>query len=249
MFEPESLTTIDRDYRKNDRGSKVKLIQEWLSLHGFGLLLDGDFGSATESAVRAFQGQHLLLADGVVTAPVFAALARPMTEALRPISMPGSALGARVAAYARQHLAQHPRELGGRNLGPWVRLYMNGNEGPDWPWCAGFACFMLEQASSAPDTTAPIRSSFSSSELATRAREAEMLVRGNDPGSRSRVRPGSFFLVPGTENPYRHVGIVDSVEGDVFRTIEGNTNDEGTHEGYEVCQNTRTYAKYDFIAI
>jgi len=118
MFEPGSLITIDRDYRKRDKGGKVKLIQEWLSLHGFGLLLDGDFGSATESAVKAFQSQHLLPADGVVTATVFAALARPMTEALKPLSMPGSTLGARVAAYARQHLAQHPRELGG---GTWGR--------------------------------------------------------------------------------------------------------------------------------
>jgi len=249
MFAPKSLTTIDRDYRRGDKGGKTKLIQEWLSLHGFGLVLDGDFGPATESAVRAFQSRYLSLSDGVVTTTVFAALAKPMTDALKPISMPGSALGALVAAHARQHLAQHPRELGGQNLGPWVRLYMKGNEGPDWPWCAGFACCMLEKACGALDTTAPIVSSYSSSELATRARERGILVKGSNPADKRRVGPGSFFLVPGTETPYKHVGIVESVKGEVFCTIEGNTNDEGTHNGYEACQNTRTYAKYDFISL
>jgi hypothetical protein len=249
MFDPESLTTIDRDYRKDDSGGRVKLIQEWLSLHGLGLVLDGSFGPATENAVKAFQSRNQLPVDGVVKASTFAALAGPMTDALKPISLPNSSIGARVAAHARQHLARHPRELGGRNLGPWVRLYMKGNEGPNWPWCAGFACCMLERACSAPDTTVPIASSFSSSELATRAHEAGMLVKGSNPADKRRVGPGSFFLVPETGTRYKHVGIVESIDGEVFRTIEGNTNDEGTHNGYEVCSNLRTFARYDFISI
>jgi hypothetical protein len=68
--------------------------------------------------------------------------------------------------------------------------------------------------------------------LPTRAREKQILVRGSSPADKSRVGSGSFFLVPGTEKPYRQVGIVDSVGGDVLRTIEGNTNDEGCHNGY-----------------
>jgi len=117
MFDPKSLTTIDRDYRRGDSGGKVKLIQEWLSLHDLGLVVDGSFGPASEAAVKAFQTQNLLPADGVVTATTFALLAKPMTDALRPIAMAGSALGDRVAAYARQHLAQQPRELGAATLG------------------------------------------------------------------------------------------------------------------------------------
>ena len=225
------------------------MIRERLPLCGLAVTIDDDFGPATESAVKAFQTRNLSPADGVVTAATFALLAKPMTDALKPIWMLGSALGARIAAYAGQHLAQHPRELGGQNLGPWVRLYMKGNEGPDWPWCAGFACLMLEQACSIPDTTAPIASSYSSSELATRAREREMLVKGSNPADKSRVGPGSFFLVPGDETAYKHVGIVECIDGEVFQTIEGNTNDQGTHNGYEVCQNTRTFKSYDFIAL
>jgi len=249
MFDPKSLTTIDRDYRRGDKGGKVKLIQEWLSLHGLGLVLDGDFGPATESAVKDFQTRNLLPADGVVTAATFALLAKPMTEAMKPVSMPGSTLGALVAAYARQHLAQHPREIGGQNMGPWVRLYMKGEEGKEQLWCAGFACFILEQACRTQDTAAPIQPSFRCSELATRAREKQIMVSGGSQGDKVRVGPGSFFLVIGGPTGHKHVGVVDRIDGDVFRTIEGNSNVEGSSNGYEVCRNTRTFDRYDFIAI
>jgi hypothetical protein len=35
----------------------------------------------------------------------------------------------------------------------------------------------------------------------------------------------------------------------VFETIEGNTNDDGSREGYEVCRRFRSYQKTDFILI
>jgi len=36
-----------------------------------------------------------------------------------------------------------------------------------------------------------------------------------------------------------HTGFVESVEGENIRTIEGNTNDEGVREGFEVCRRVR----------
>jgi hypothetical protein len=36
-----------------------------------------------------------------------------------------------------------------------------------------------------------------------------------------------------------HTGFVEKVEGDILHTIEGNTNDTGSREGYEVCRRTR----------
>lgn len=36
-----------------------------------------------------------------------------------------------------------------------------------------------------------------------------------------------------------HTGFVESVEGSFIHTIEGNTNDTGSREGYEVCRRTR----------
>jgi hypothetical protein len=36
---------------------------------------------------------------------------------------------------------------------------------------------------------------------------------------------------------------------EVFETIEGNTNDEGSREGYEVCHRVRGYGSKDFILV
>jgi hypothetical protein len=36
-----------------------------------------------------------------------------------------------------------------------------------------------------------------------------------------------------------HTGFVEGVEGNTLHTIEGNTNDTGSREGYEVCRRTR----------
>lgn len=36
-----------------------------------------------------------------------------------------------------------------------------------------------------------------------------------------------------------HTGFVESVVGDLIHTIEGNTNDTGSREGYEVCRRVR----------
>ena len=41
--------------RRGDKQGQVKLVQEWLCLNGDHVSVDGDFGPATESAVKDFQ--------------------------------------------------------------------------------------------------------------------------------------------------------------------------------------------------
>lgn len=43
-----SELTLDKNYKKGDKGKEVKKIQEWLCYHGYGLYIDSDFGPATE---------------------------------------------------------------------------------------------------------------------------------------------------------------------------------------------------------
>jgi len=69
---------------------------------------------------------------------------------------------------------------------------------------------------------------------------------------RSRITPGSFFLrlaAHGEPFEYGHTGIVVDADGDTFKTIEGNTNDDGSFEGYEVCARVRGYPNIDFIVM
>src|SRR3954454_20328663 len=50
----------------NMTGSAVTYLQQRLNVYGAKLTVDGDFGSNTDKAVRAFQSKHGLTADGIV---------------------------------------------------------------------------------------------------------------------------------------------------------------------------------------
>ena len=118
---------LDAPKKPGSSGEKVRLIQGWLSLHGFKLVVDGGYGNATARQVRAFQKAKGLPVTGIVDEATYARLVQPMIAALSPIA-PNGPLGPLVVAYARQHLVQHPQEAGGENRGPWVRLYTQGRE-------------------------------------------------------------------------------------------------------------------------
>jgi len=240
---------LDKDYKKGMKGKKVRLIQEWLCLHGYHIVIDGEFGDATDAAVRQFQKEKKLEVDGVVGKKTFGKLVLPMTEALKEISPGKKGLGEMVVAHAKQHLKQHPREVGGQNKGPWVRLYMQGNEGSDWPWCAGFVSFILKQACKSLNVSPPIQTSFSCDSLAFSAKERGLFLKESEAKEKNAIAPGSFFLDRRTPTDWVHTGIVFSAEDDVFQTIEGNTNDDGDREGYEVCRRIRNYKDKDFILL
>lgn len=236
-------------FRKGRKGKKVRFIQGLLCLHGYNISVDGIFGPATDYALREFQKREKLVVDGIVFQKTFEKLISPMLNAMKEIPPNGRSLGELVVAYAEQHLKEHPREVGGQNMGPWVKLYMNGNEGPQWPWCAGFACFILKQACKCLNVPLPIKSSFSCDTLAANAKEKGIFLSEADVRRGEILTPGSFFLVRRTSTDWVHTGIVTGVEDDIFHTVEGNTNDEGSREGYEVCKRVRGYPKKDFVLI
>lgn len=242
--------TIDRPLTKGAKGKGVRAVQEWLGLQGIHTAIDSAFGPATTAAVRQFQSRQRLRVTGDVDQTTFARLVAPMAAVLEPIApASGAKLGDVVVAYAQQHLAQHPREIGGQNRGPWVRLYMDGNEGAEWPWCAGFATFVLKQACESLGCPMPVRSTVSCDLLASSAQEKGCFARGAVTRDRTRLTPGSLFLNARTAGDWVHTGIVVSLDREVFHTIEGNTNDSGDREGYEVCARVRGYKGKDFVVV
>ena len=54
------------------------------------------------------------------------------------------------------------------------------------------------------------------------------------------VEPGDVFLNVKTPHDWVYTGIVIKAEGDIIHT-EGNTNDEGSWEGFEVCLRRRNF--------
>jgi len=245
MSDMELGTTLSR----GSRGIKVRLVQEWLTLHDLHVAVDGAFGPATEFAVRQFQKKKSLPQTGRVTRETFDELVAPMSRAAAGIEPGGRGLGALVVAFTRQHLKEHPREVGGQNSGPWVRLYMNGNEGAAWPWCAGFVSFVLNQACRSRGVSTPIQPSFSCDSLAASAKQRGRFVSESEAGTAKPITPGAIFLNRRTPTDWVHTGIVLRAREDVFETIEGNTNDQGSREGFEVCQRIRGYTQKDFILV
>jgi peptidoglycan hydrolase-like protein with peptidoglycan-binding domain len=88
---PSKATAVPR---RVDKGSYVRAVQEALTDLGFDLKVDGDFGPATEAAVRAFQHANGLLVDGWVGPKTGLALRdalekpQAVAESLNPIAIP-----------------------------------------------------------------------------------------------------------------------------------------------------------------
>ena len=242
------FVAIARDGIGPRKKARVRLVQEWLCFGNHQIAVDGDFGPATEQAVRDFRAAEGLAAGGTVDGETFAALTAPMVAALQPLDAPPATLGAAMRGHARRHLAQHPVEIGGENRGPWVRLYMDGNEGTDWPWCAGFVTFLLRQACGSLGSEMPIEGSFSCDALAKQAKKAGRFVSESE-RPESDLMPGTIFLRRKSAKDWTHTGVVTAFEAEQFRTIEGNTDASGSRNGFEVCRKIRAFKKRDFIRI
>lgn len=236
------------EVRKGKRGSAAKRIQEWLSLHGHQVAVDGDFGGVTAHALEGFQKTKKLSTTGVMDLATHTALVKPMRDVLSHKPKAGKGFGTAVMSVAKAHLAVHPREVGGANKGPWVRMYMQGNEGKPWAWCAGFTTFCMHQASDAGAGSTPIKGSFSCDTLAAQAKNAGVYL-SEKKASPENIPVGAMFLVRRTPTDWTHVGFVSEANSAAFATVEGNTNDDGDREGYEVCARSRGYTKKDFIVL
>ena len=78
---------------------------------------------------------------------------------------------------------------------------------------------------------------------------AKHLLESPTSTERERIRGGSFFLIRRTSKDWTHTGVVVDATAEAFRTIEGNTNDQGSSNGDGVYQRTRGYKNADFFVV
>jgi hypothetical protein len=232
------------------RGSKQKkvinTIQEWLCLNGQSTKIDGDYGPATEVAVSNFQKNTGLMQTGNVDPLTFEKLVSPMKSLSQATLSSNGGLLSAVVELSLKYLAAHPIEVGGQNMGPWVRYFMDGYQGNAWPWCAGFNTLIVKQAAKLCGTPASLPRTYSCDVLGMWAKNNGKFISGTS-GNLSVVKPGHLFLVRKSHNDWQHTGIVIEMMPEYCVTIEGNTNDEGSREGYEVCKRIRGFKTLDFI--
>jgi hypothetical protein len=70
----ETAPKIIKLLKKGMKGEDVKVLQTLLNKNGYQLIVDGDFGFMTESAVKGFQKSKGLVDDGIVGAKTWAKL-------------------------------------------------------------------------------------------------------------------------------------------------------------------------------
>jgi len=114
----------------------------------------------------------------------------------------------------------------GSNWGPMIRLYLAaaGLFTPN-PWCGALLVWAAKKAGH------PLAHLLSAStvQMYNRARKAGRLSK-----IPKRGRIGIYH-----DGRVGHCWIVTRVSGDRLDCIDGNTNDEGSREGYEVCDKRR----------
>jgi len=127
---------------------------------------------------------------------------------------------------------------------------MAGNEGEEWKWCAGFCFFVIEQACKALGQLLPMRATFTVDTIVERAKTAGKFFseqQAQAPQGKARIAPGSLFVVRASSDHWSHVGIVSHADKESFGTCEGNTNDDGSSNGFEAVERVRGYSGKDFV--
>lgn len=123
----------------------------------------------------------------------------------------------------------------GNNGGPEVRRYLKTvglTEG--YPWCMAFVYWCVQMAANKLKVSQPLVKTAGVLDQWNRTTCRKIPARAAAP-----VQPGDIFIMDlggGTG----HTGFVEKIEGSIVYTIEGNTNDEGSREGYEVARRQRT---------
>jgi hypothetical protein len=133
----------------------------------------------------------------------------------------------------------------GSNWGPDVEAYLK-SVGIDFPasWCMAFVYWCVEKAElRLPDITGGKSSPL--------VRTGGVLKQWNEIDTRaaslfgttkkfrfSEPKAGDIFIQDHGKG-LGHTGFVERVQGEKIFTIEGNTNDTGSREGYEVCRRVR----------
>lgn len=142
-------------------------------------------------------------------------------------------------------------EQGGDNRGQVVERFLSQvKQPPGQPWCAAFVFhvgYHSHYDQSAKFSTWPLPATASCQEL-YRIALANLVLR-------DEPQVGDVFLLYSKElRRYAHTGIVTGVDDSVragirdvhvCTTIEGNTNDDGSRDGFATLRKVRTFREAD----
>jgi CHAP domain len=207
---------------------------------------DPTFSEQTTKRVKLFQARHVdasgrpLLQDGRIGAITWAAL---FGESAVPSAVQAAtAYLARAVQIAAQEAATAVREVpANSNRGPRVEEYQTRAGSPKGlAWCASFVYWCFDEAAKAlgrPDPvvrTAGVLKHWQQSGEAG----AKRILKAQAIENPALLKPGMIFVMSHGAG-LGHTGIIESVNGGLLSTIEGNTDASKTREGGGVYRLTR----------
>jgi peptidoglycan hydrolase-like protein with peptidoglycan-binding domain len=192
----------------------VTELQSLLNHHGAELAVDGDFGPLTEAAVRDFQAEKGLLIDGIVGPQTKSALYGLVTP---PPPPPGGG-AANMLNVAAAEVGVIEGSARANSYGSSVGLSLSTSS---YAWCAVFVSWVARQTGATSYRNSYVRG------WVTQARNgAYGLSVTTSPAPGDIVafdwNGGSNF-----NDGNEHIGIVRTVSGSSFTTVEGNTGKPG----------------------
>lgn len=117
------------------------------------------------------------------------------------------------------------------NAGPAVESYLKSvGLGKGYSWCMAFVYWCVKEAAKQLNTASPL------------VKTAGVLRQWNEVAPNMKyVKPnvGDIFIMDYGKGQGHTGFVVELLPNGNLKTIEGNTNDEGSREGYEVCYRTR----------
>ncbi len=225
----------------------VAAIQKQLVAAGCGPIdEEGEFGVETEASVRLFQSRNVdrtgapLEIDGIIGPNTWGALfGAASVTTVEPHEQTDRLLSEALAVAASQIGVTEAPPF--ENTGKEVAEYLKSvGLGPGYAWCAAFVHWCFEQAARRLDIPNPV---VRTGGCLKHWQDAGKLSVHRIPSSRaiedpSILHPGHVFIMDHGGGK-GHTGIVESVQGGLLVTIEGNTNPGGGREGDGVYRRTQ----------
>jgi hypothetical protein len=223
----------------------VKAVQQQLNVNRCGPIdVDGVFADATVSAVKLFQTRHTdangasLKADGQIGSLTWAALFGEDSVAVTNVA--SSSLLNKVIEIAQSQIGIVENPIGS-NRGPEVDIFLRtvglDPVGEHYSWCAAFVYWCFNQAAAQLNLHNPLIKTAGVIDHWNRATCAKISKAAAiaNPGL---IQPGHIFIID-HGNGSGHTGLVESTNGGNLVTIEGNTNEALSSNGYGVFRLTR----------
>lgn len=135
-------------------------------------------------------------------------------------------LSQRILSIAQSQLG-YAEEPKGSNKGKHIEKYLASVGLPGgYAWCMSFVYWCVNEACKESKITNPL------------VKTGGVMHQWNSIDKKYKVtspKPGDIFIMDFGKGA-GHTGFVTKVENGRIFTIEGNSNDEGSREGYEVCR-------------